>query len=87
MVLGLFTQIFISMEKTAETEKEKKHARYGQMTVMWIGVVLLGLGFLYALGWIWYYFCGGFLIGESRTSCGKSCGACLPLSLLDSSSD
>lgn len=64
MLLGIFTNIFASMENNAETEEEKKAGRRGWQTCMWIAITLLGIGLLYALGWVWYYFCCGFLVIE-----------------------
>ena len=64
MLLAIFVNIFIAMEDNAETEEEKKAGRRGWQTCMWIGITLLGIGLLYALGWVWYYFCGGFLVIE-----------------------
>ena len=64
MLLGIFTNIFVSMENNAETEEEKKAGRRGWQTCMWIAITLLGIGLLYALGWVWYYFCCGFLVIE-----------------------
>lgn len=64
MLLAIFVNIFVSMENNAETEEEKKAGRRGWQTCMWIGITLLGIGLLYALGWVWYYFCCGFLVIE-----------------------
>lgn len=64
MLLGIFTNIFLSMESIAETEDEIKSARRGWHICMWIGIALLSIGLLHGLGWVWYYFCCGFLVFE-----------------------
>lgn len=64
MLIAIFANIFISMEKNAETDAERKSAKRGWQTCMWIGITLLSLGILYLLGWVWYYFCCGFLVIE-----------------------
>lgn len=64
IVLAIFANIFVSMEENAETEQEKKSGRIGWHICMWIGISALGIGLLYLLGWIWYYFCCGFLVFE-----------------------
>lgn len=64
ILLAIFANIFVSMEDNAETEEEKKVGRRGWQTCMWIGIALLVIGLLYFLGWLWYYFCCGFLVIE-----------------------
>lgn len=64
MILAIFANIFGSIEKNAETEEERKAGARGTTIIMWIGISLLGIGLLYVLGWLWYYFCCGFLVIE-----------------------
>ena len=64
MVLGIVANIFISLEKNAKTDTRRKHLHRGWIICMWIGISLAGIGLLYVLGWIWYYFCCGFLVLE-----------------------
>ena len=64
MILGIFVNIFMSNERYAETDAERKSARRGWKTCMWIGIALLGIVLLYLLGWVWYYVCCGFLVIE-----------------------
>lgn len=82
MLLGIFTNIFASMENNAETEEEKKAGRRGWQTCMWIAITLLGIGLLYALGWVWYYFCCGFLVIEEPSFFWKIIWGLLSLVLL-----
>lgn len=62
MALGLFTQLFISYSKNADSSKEKKQSESGIKVCMWIGISILMIMFLCGLGWLWYYFCCGFLV-------------------------
>lgn len=65
MILGIMANIFLALDNNSPKEsKEKKHAEIGWQVCMWIGIVLLGVGLLYGLGWLWYYFCCGFLVFE-----------------------
>lgn len=82
MLLAIFVNIFVSMENNAETEEEKKAGRRGWQTCMWIGITLLGIGLLYALGWVWYYFCCGFLVIEEPSFFWKIIWGLLSLVLL-----
>lgn len=82
MLLGIFANIFVLMEDNAETEEEKKAGRRGWQTCMWIGITLLGIGLLYALGWVWYYFCCGFLVIEEPSFFWKIIWGLLSLVLL-----
>lgn len=82
MLLGILANIFVSMEDNAETEEEKKSGRRGWQTCMWIGITLLGIGLLYALGWVWYYFCCGFLVIEEPSFFWKIIWGLLSLVLL-----
>lgn len=59
--------IFYQIEKSStKGSKEQKTATI----VMYCFAGLIGLGFLilamYVIGWIWYFFCGGFLIFEDQ---------------------
>lgn len=64
---GIMCHLFNQTEQSApEGSLEKKIAKIGMYSVMGIiglGVVIL---VLYAIGWIWYFFCGGFLIFEDQ---------------------
>ena len=82
MLLAIFTNIFVAMENNAETEEEKKAGRRGWQTCMWIGITLLGIGLLYVLGWVWYYFCCGFLVIEEPSFFWKIIWGLLSLVLL-----
>ena len=62
LVCGILYHIFNQVEKSApEGSTEKKIAKI----VMYCIMGLIGLGVLvlvlYAIGWIWYFFCGGFM--------------------------
>ena len=60
---GIMYHLFNQIEKSApEGSLEKKIAKtvmYSVMGIVGLGVMILAL---YAIGWIWYFFCGGFLI-------------------------
>ena len=67
LICGILYHIFNQVEKSApEGSIEKKIAKI----VMYFIMGLIGLGFLvlvlYAIGWIWYFFCGGFLVFEDQ---------------------
>lgn len=62
VVLAIVANLFFALEKNAEAEKEKNHAKIGLSIVMWTGIGLLSIGALFAVGWIWYYICGGYLL-------------------------
>lgn len=65
MILGIVVNIFMAIDRNAPADsKEKKNAEIGWQVCMWIGIVLLGIGVLYVLGWLWYYICCGFLVME-----------------------
>lgn len=64
MLVALLANIFIAMENNGETKKEKRAGFIGWNVCMWIGIAFLGIGLLYVLGWVWYYFCCGFLVIE-----------------------
>ena len=72
MVWGLFVHLFSMLSKDAEeNSKEKKNAERGIAICMWIGIAALALVLLYCLGWVWYYFCCGFLVFEDPSFGGK----------------
>ena len=64
---GIMYNIFNQVEKTSEKgSKEQKIAKvimYGSVGIIGLGVIILAL---YAIGWIWYFFCGGFLLFEDQ---------------------
>ena len=64
--LGIVLNICLRMEK--ETPKSQKWC--GMLPVTWVflitGIAGLAILLLYGLGWIWYYFCSGFLIFEDQ---------------------
>ena len=67
LILSGLVQLFISIEKNApENSIEKRNANIAVICC----AVILGIGLLililYGLGWIWYYFCSGFLIFEDQ---------------------
>lgn len=67
LVCGILYHIFNQVEESApEGSTEKKIAK----VVMYCIMGLIGLGVLvlvlYAIGWIWYFFCGGFLVFEDQ---------------------
>lgn len=64
---GVMYHIFYQIEKSStKGSKEQKIATI----VMYCFAGLIGLGLIilamYAIGWIWYFFCGGFLIFEDQ---------------------
>lgn len=63
----IMCHLFNQIEQSApEGSLEKKIAKIVMNSVM--GIVCLGVAILalYAIGWIWYFFCGGFLIFEDQ---------------------
>lgn len=62
LVLSALANLFMALEKNAQTSKEKKYAGIGFAIVMWTSIGLFAAGALFVLGWIWYYLCGGYLI-------------------------
>lgn len=67
LVCGILYHIFNQVKKSApKGSTEKKIAKI----VMYCIIGLIGLGVLvlvlYAIGWIWYFFCGGFLVFEDQ---------------------
>ena len=46
--------------------KERDRADKALEIGMWFGLIPLFIGFLYILGCIWYFFCGGFLVFEDQ---------------------
>lgn len=62
IVLAVFANVFVALEKSAKTSRERKRMSLGVNIVMWIGIFILAIGLLLCLGWIWYYICGGYLI-------------------------
>lgn len=67
LILGLFANVFLTLSKHCEPgTKEKKLADRGRDWCLWIGLTIMIIGLLYLLGWIWYYFCSGFLIFEDQ---------------------
>lgn len=67
LIYGVVINLFIQLEKNApEGSAERKRAKIIVQCLMWIGISSLGIFFLYCLGWIWYFFCGGFLLFEDQ---------------------
>lgn len=67
MFLGVVVNIANIIKKGSP--KDSIDYKVGKMTMevcMWIGIVTLALVLLYCLGWVWYYFCGGFLVFEDQ---------------------
>lgn len=67
MFLGVVVNIANIIKK--DSPKDSIDYKVGKMTMevcMWIGIVTLALVLLYCLGWVWYYFCGGFLVFEDQ---------------------
>lgn len=64
---GIMCHLFNQAEQSApEGSLEKKIAKiamHSLIGIIGLGVVILAL---YAIGWIWYFFCGGFLIFEDQ---------------------
>lgn len=68
LIYGVVINLFIQLEKNApEGSAERKRAEIIVQCLMWIGISSLGIFFLYCLGWIWYFFCGGFLLFEDQS--------------------
>ena len=67
MFLGIVINVCMSVEKDLPEESKK----CGMHPVTWFFLGVAGLGLLililYGLGWIWYYFCSGFLVFESHS--------------------
>ena len=67
LIYGVVVNLFIHLEKNApEGSAERKRAKIIVQCLMWIGIGSLGIFFLYCLGWIRYFFCGGFLLFEDQ---------------------
>lgn len=63
MMYNLFNQIEKSAPEGSLEKKIAKTVMYSVMGIVGLGVMILAL---YAIGWIWYFFCGGFLIFEDQ---------------------
>lgn len=62
-------QAISSGADSKEIEKLRKWCKRASLIVdgmMWIGIISLAIFLLYGLGWVWYYFCSGFLIFEDQ---------------------
>ena len=68
LVCGAFFNLFYKLsEKHPKGSKEKKMCSI--IAYVFLGVIVLMVACLifYAIGWVWYYFCGGFLIFEDQS--------------------
>lgn len=76
IVLGVFTNLFIFIEDhSPDNSIKKKYAKRAGICCMCIGITGAVILILYILGWLWYYFCGGFLIWEDQPFWDKiACG-------------
>ena len=54
-------------KKVKDIKRRLKKASLVVNISMYIGVASLGIFLLYGIGWIWYFFCGGFLVFEDCT--------------------
>lgn len=59
------------VDHLSEKEIEEYRKSYRNISVavdimMWIGIASVGIFILYGLGWIWYFFCSGFLVFEDQ---------------------
>lgn len=67
MLLGVVINIANLIKRGSQ--KGSLDWRVASMTIkicMWISIIGLAILLLYGLGWIWYYFCGGFLLFEDQ---------------------
>lgn len=62
MFYGLFMRVFATAYE--DSGGKDKVAKIGFWTFLWIGIAALAILLLAGLGWIWYYFCCGFLVFE-----------------------
>lgn len=67
MIFGLLFQAFLAAKNNAEPGSiEMKYATKVLNVLTWM-LFIPGLIFvLYILGWIWYFFCSGFLVFEDQ---------------------
>lgn len=76
LVCGILFHIFYKIEKT--TPKDSKEHKIAKIVIdCIIAILCLGLLILalYAIGWIWYFFCGSFLLFEDQPFWDKvACG-------------
>ena len=63
MILGIAVHFCIAIEESSEGKLKERAKKIG-ILFMWIGVTGLSIILLYGLGWVWYYFCCGFLVFE-----------------------
>lgn len=86
LIYGALTSLFINLEKSApEGSSEKKNLSRAVNVLACIGIISLAIFLLYCVGWIWYFFCGGFLVFEDQPFWDKViCGfiSLIPLGLL-----
>lgn len=67
MFLGVVINIANVFKKGSPKDSLDYKVASVTMTVcMWIGILTLAIVLLYCIGWVWYYFCGGFLIFEDQ---------------------
>lgn len=65
--LGVIINIASLIKKgSPEGSLDRKIASVTITICMWIGIIGLAILLLYCIGWIWYYFCGGFLLFEDQ---------------------
>ena len=50
-----------------QLEKEYKRVDLAFSILLGIGIAALAILILYCLGWVWYYFCSGFLVFEEQS--------------------
>lgn len=68
IIWGLLTNMMFSLVKQSEEgSKSKKILKIIAWSLVGIGAFVLAIFILYAIGWIWYYVCGGFLLFDGDT--------------------
>jgi hypothetical protein len=63
IILGIAINICIAIEKSSEGKGKERATKIG-MLLMRVGIIGLSIILLCGLGWMWYYFCCGFLVFE-----------------------
>lgn len=63
VMFNIFYQIEKSSTKGSKEQKSATIVMYCFAGLIGLGLIILAM---YVIGWIWYFFCGGFLIFEDQ---------------------
>lgn len=82
-IFSLAFNIFYGISNCPDyTEKTRKRTRESIDILMCIAIFWCSAVILYFIGWIWYYFCGGFLLFEELSLGEKVAWSFMTMALL-----